>query len=701
MSTDASAVVLILPNDDINSIIGKVRDVGTSDVQILVPDGITLLQSPKECTTLQQAGKAAGIGLMIISSDEQTLATAKKSAIATIAVQGARVMLPSESEMGEGAVGIQESKPIAAASATPAPAQKAAAPEGYDDYDDFAAELDSLGDVMSGESLPEGYDDFAAELDNLGDMMSGQTPAAGGSSTYNDPFADELDNLGDIMSGQTPAAGGASATSRPAPPPRRRIRPEDIELSETEKDRAASVRPGGGRRQDDDKKSKKKKKASSRSTSPSLREMREEQAAAKKRGGFGLPLPLPIIAAIVVLFVVFIGVIVLWRSKVTVTVALPVQQTSEIAFHAVPVMVAHVGEQPSGIAVQAESLSAVVTITETGTVEGEIMSPGTTARGTISLLNEGDQAFYLPIGTEFVALNTAGQEVSFVSEADVTVEGATTSRVGNQRITTFGQASVPIVARAPGSNSNVAANTIIRMALPGQPAFAINQGTLFVEHGAIEGGSEQPVRIVKDEDVQALLGAALTSLDNQSRQQLTTIAQGRGLELQPTTMYPSSAELSQGQGYQLQSQPSVGGAVADPNNPTFALSVSAQFNALATPAGAPLQQQLQTIMPEQLQQSGMLTAGLGLQPNVTNWQWNGMSLLVDGVLRPVQVGNDLSPQMRAKIRSALKGKSRAEAQQQLEQLKKDGVISGYMLPNTSKIPSLDFLLTLDVVKPNN
>jgi hypothetical protein len=313
----------------------------------------------------------------------------------------------------------------------------------------------------------------------------------------------------------------------------------------------------------------------------------------------------------------------------------------------------------------------------------------------VTLLNQGIQQLALPAGTEFIGTNPQGQEVRFVSDVEIFVPPASTVQQGRQIITTLGETNAVITARSAGSASNIEAGAITQIALPGQEPFAVNTGSFLLEHGAIGGGGEETVRIVKEEDVRPLLEIALTSMDNQARQQLMMMADEQGLQFESTTISPSTAALANSQGYETSVSPEVGQPVPDPNNPTFAVTVQTNYSALATPAGQSLSQQFQDVLPTLLQQTQPITPGL--TPTATNWQWDGSTLLVEGVFQPPAQASTLSKQATATILKSLKGKTIEEARAQLEEYQAQGVIGGYKLPAKKAIPSWDFLVTVKVV----
>jgi hypothetical protein len=326
------------------------------------------------------------------------------------------------------------------------------------------------------------------------------------------------------------------------------------------------------------------------------------------------------------------------------------------------------------------------------------MSPSGTARGTVSIISLSPQPITLPAGSEFIAVKADGHEVPFVSSGDVVVPPATTADQGAQVVTTKGTASLEVVARSAGSASNVDANSIRRIVIPGGQTFNVETGTLVVRHDPISGGSEDQVRIVKDSDVQRLLGEGLAKLDAQARDQLQGLAGTRGLQIETTTISPRRAALEQLQGFDYTVSPFIGEMVS-PDNPAFTLTIQASYSALATLPGAPLAGQLGVALTEQLRQSGQLQPGDCKAPAITGWAWDKTLLTVSGQIAPntqdSACGPGLSTSVLQQVRDAVRGKSRADAEAALQALQQQGVIGTYVLPDVDKLPSWDFQLLVE------
>jgi hypothetical protein len=700
MEDDESTVMMVLPDDNIDTVISRVHESRVPTVQLLVPDGITLLHSRHTCDALKRSCEPDRIAVMVISSDEKTIEVARSFAFETIIVEGARVRVPEPFDRRELVAAPSPAAPFLSPEVE-APAGRESPPPpppAETAYDPFADELNNLGDMWAGRAqTSDVHDAFADELDDLSAVMAGERSAP--PDDY-DPFVDELDDLSAAMAGTSSARGGNRVPSSHGAPtqPQRRIRPEDIVLTDDEVEQASSIRSGGGRRKGSEKK---------KSSSPGLlagltglfRRPARERSEALEPSSRTLRLPVsgPVLVLLLFLLLVGFGYVMFRLGQTTVQVSPPMSLQQAIPFNDHPVLIAHPETETSGVAVQAEVVSTRTAITTTGEVLKETMAPGTAAYGTVTLLNENFQPLQLLQGTEFIGTNAQGQEVRFTSDTDVVVPGASTSRQGRQIITTFGSAQVGITARAPGSASNIEANTITHLVLAGQSErVPVNAGLVGLEHGPMTGGQEHVTYVVKEEDIQRTLPEALTILYNQANQELIASAEARGLVLDPRTIFPAAQHLSRNEGYDLAIHPAIG-QVIQTNNPTFSVSVWGNFSALATSgASGGLEAQLQTVVPNQLMREGIITPGLQLASTIDDWQWDGARLTVDGVVEPLPNIN-LDTRTQAAILNAIKGKSYAEARAELEHFQQQGIISSYTLPDTDRIPSWDFQLTLEVV----
>lgn len=641
------AIQWVFPGDDVETVIDRVCTAGVSSVQLLVPEGVTLLYTDATYETLRRTLAARHVDLLIISSDEKALATAKKFHFETILVKGTAIVLPPHSTPRPSSARAAASVPTREPVRPPPPSREAA-----DDFDPFA-ELDSLSEVF-------------AEADGKGEQGTSRPEVA--------------------------------ADARP------RIRPEDVVLSEEEVRQAASILSGGGRSRVAKKKAPPKKLV----RGPTEHGVSAaEKSIQEHRLTIALPFPpRSFILALLILLVLF-GIVMFWLGRVTVSVALPPRTSQMLRFTNQPVMIVQSqeeeskGSRGSRIGVRAEVISAHHEVSRTGHVEQQTRSPGTPARGMITLLNESGQSIFLPAGTEFIGTNRLGQTVRFTSDTSVVIPGVSSVRQGIQIITTLGSAQIPITARVAGQRSNIEANTITHMVIPGQSPVSITAGPLFVEHGPIGGGEETLIRIVKREDVYPVLGAALTDLYHQALDQMQTVASKRGLVLNPEMVFPGPDDLANepGVGYEAIIAPPIGQVLEGTD--TFLVRVRADFRALATPVDVPpVAEQVRAVLPSQLVASGVVSPGLAFEPVIEQCHWDGSQLTVSGAVKPAHVGEGLDAQTIRAIRQAIKGKTYRAAMDELERLKQQGVISNYVLPprgEQERFPEWDLQIVIEVL----
>ncbi|HMQ32509.1 MAG TPA: hypothetical protein PKD53_17385, partial [Chloroflexaceae bacterium] len=495
-------LVLVRPDDRAESVLERARAAGAPRVQLLVPEGASALQRPEEVARLRDLAAAAAIELaLIISSDPAALEAARLGGVPSVAVSGARVVAPP----CPGATSPAARKPASPYSTRvleEAPTPPAGSPARADAS--FLAALDDL-DAAPRSGPAAARDEEAAAAASLAAALSEPGPRRMSDT--------ELLRAGLAAEpGMTPPRVAGPA----APPAEPRRAPGPIEGPPPEgPGRARRPRPAAAR-----------------------------PPAAPARSAW------PIVALTVALLALLavIGAVLLWGSRVTVSVTPPQRPDTVEPIAALPVPLAQPGSD-APTAVEAESVRSEVAFTVEGEVTEVTLTPAGSAEGSLTIFNSNAQAVPLPAGTEFIAVGPGGQEVPFVSTVDVVVPGATTSDTGAQIITSRGQASVPVTARSPGSGSNVEGNSVRRVIPPGGAPFNADGGSFIVQHPPLTGGSEEEVRIVKDSNVRELLGPALEGLDAEARLQLDGLAAARGLTIDPTTLRPRRAELEQLQGF--------------------------------------------------------------------------------------------------------------------------------------------------------
>jgi hypothetical protein len=711
MAADEAALVLVFPDDDMVSIVQKVRNAGSSDVELLVPDGVTTLQVPANYDALLEMLGSDDITLLVISSDEQTLEAARQRQLETVGVKDARVTLPPSIELPEnGDKAAQDMPPM-----MPTPSPPKARADVSDSDMEFLRSLYAMPVPQKSEepapppaepaSASSADEDFAAGLDDFSDMMNAyadeqnagvaepEAHQGGGQETdRDDAFAADMDDLSAAYESDAEMRRSAEPvpSAGTAPPPRPRIRPEDIELSSDEKARANKVRGASTTHE-------RRKPQPAPRREPRERPLMDvgaEEAAPQRQRSWLMPV---LVVALVLLllvaaFVLFrdtiMGALPFGRS-VTVTVQLPQPPSEPQPIVDQPIPISQVGSTSSALAIEAEEIRAAVAYTETGRVAEGVMTPSGTASGAITVFNNTPQQIVLPEGTEFIGVNPQGNPVTFASDTAVTIPPSSTSDQGAQVIITRGQADVLLTARAPGSGSNIEANTITQIVPPGQAPISPGAGTLLLQHGPITGGTEEMVYIVKDTDVQDALNRAVPALGNRARQALQQQANASmGLSLEVTTITLDTTDVQDDQGYTVAVIPPVGQPVADAGNPNFQVVVAGEFSALATPAGNSLQEQLQRVLPAQLASEGRLPRGMGVAFDPDDWQWDGSLLTVDGMLEPTGEVLALDAETRLSILNAIRGHSRNEAQAALDAFVAQGVISDYVIPEgVEQIPN--------------
>ena len=629
-SNPASAVVPVVPADTLDGIIERVRAARASSVQLLVPEGAPALQGRRSFTALRLILQRDGISVLVISPDANVLEAARSSGLETMAVGDPPLPRP----------------------ATPAPTPPPARPV-IDERD--AAFLRALDDVPSRDpyaDLSEKDAAFAASLDDFSDAVA--TVAA-------------------------PSAQPETPPPSAAPPPRR-VSAADVHLSADEERRASAHETArrsapAPRRQ-----------PQSRAT---VRTAPRTAGAPARTSDRTMIIGIAIAVLIVALLIAF-G----WyqANRVSIIVGPPVIQSRTQPFRGevIPITTADPGTNPSSI--QAAVVQAEASFTVQGQVTSETVAPAGRATGQVRIINVIEQPFPLPEGTELLGLNPAGAEVRFVIEGQVTVPAAVTTVSDRGRSTTYGEVVVNVVARSPGSASNVGSNALTQILIPGMQPIISDRGNLLIRHDAIGGGSEQAQRIVTEADVQRVLGDALTGLYNAGMEQLARQIDQHVLAIDPTTITPDTIELARPESYNPPLiEPPLGQSV-DPANPVFRVTVSTRFSALATPRDRLVSKQLEQVVPQHF-----LQRGTPCNPNervgfdVAGWRWDGSKLTISGAIACTEYGT-LTNDMLNQIRRDLVGASRSDAETRLQQFVQQGAISTYSLPAIETLPGFDFLI---------
>lgn len=637
-SNPASAVVPVVPADTMEGIVQRVRAAKATSVQLLVPDDVILLQSRRSFTVLRLLMQHDDISLLVISPDGKVLEAARAGGFETM-------------EIGDTTPSQQLTSIPTLSSAARA---RDAAPTTIDERD--AAFLRALDEVPEQEQYAELSDADAA-------------------------FAASLDDFSDAVETVLPP-DATQAKAAPSAPRPRRVSAAEIELSADEESRAAAR--DSGRQSVSTPRRRAPRREDSHTAS------RRAGAATEARGGNMTTAVGVAIAVLVVVALAAIG----WylANRVTVIVGPPVAQSSSRPFSNEIIPISSDRETAASGAVRAAAVQAEAAFTSEGQVSSETIAPAGRAAGLVRLINVVEQALPLPEGTELLGVNAAGAEVRFAIEGVVTVPPAVTTVSDRGRSTTYGEIVVNVIARSPGSASNVGADALNQLLIPGQQPIVSGRSNLIIRHDAVGGGSEQPQRIVTEADVQNVLGDALTGLYNAGIQQLARQIDQNILAIDPTTITPNTLELARPEAYDPPLVDPPIGQTLDASASAFRITVQTRFSALATPRDQLVSKQLESVVPQYF-----IQRGTGCEPgaragfDVTGWRWDGSKLAIDGAVTCTSYGV-LTPEALEQVKQALVGVSRAEAEARLQQLVAQGVISDYSLPAIDLLPGFDFLI---------
>lgn len=656
---DDSALVVVEPSDSVDAIAQKVHDAGANSVELLVPDGTEALQALGGFARLRQSIERDRIGLLVISSDEKTLNAARLNQFDTVGVQGARVTLtPPVSNGGRAAPAI--------------------VPPVSDQDAQFLEQLDRVPARDRYSDLADDEDaDLYAALDDLSDAIQS---SASGKRSADEDFASELDDL----SGAYQQAGAEA--------PRQRVRAEDLELDSADISRQRGARRTAAKRDRAEHRDvAKPKRAWRRGASARQLELEADEEAVFQRPAWLRVL----IPAAIVAILILIGFWLFRSNQATITIGPPAGNATEHPFKNEVIPIA-TSANSAASTIMAQPVSSVAEITVQGQVAKETLTPVGTAKGTIAVLNTLTQPVELPQNTEFIAKNSQGQEVRFTLDVPAVVPAAAIR--ANLSGIDYGQIIVAITARSPGAASNIGDNAITHIVIPGQQPIASGGSNFIVQHGAIGGGTDEPQRVVTEAEVNGMLQKALTDLYNSRLAQLNSNIDTNRWAIDEETISPNAEQIADPANYERIVNPPIG-TIVDPNNPTFNVTIKTTFNALAIPPGRSVKSQLQTAAQQHFQNKpNGLPCKQGETASFSNpvsrWDSARQALLIDGTITCTPPGA-LTSEAQTKVKGAIRGKSRDEAEVALRQLQREGVIGAYALPpGVESFPSFDPLLNV-------
>lgn len=674
MPADGANLVLVMPDETVESIAARVRQSGAARVQLLVPDGTAALQSGSGFARLR--GSLGGqIELQVISSDERTLSAARASQYEAIGVEGARVGPPALPT--DGRTVVLPPLPAAPAPLSPEDAEFLAALERlpqHDPYSDLAREDPELFN---------GLDDLADLLNDPQPAPGQRRPAAGRSPT---PRRTPETTAG--ARERRPTSGRLPVAGRP-------VQRDDLDPDwDEEPAEAEPPRRRGGRQasSDDPLAERPVRRGDLRSTTPA------RGRTGSRRTGRALALadqperaparPLRWVMPLLVALVLF-GLVFVWYLSARATVQVLLATPVPVTFTNIVLPLSGATSEPSdSTAVQAVPVQGRVQLAVQGR-GSQVLTPAGLARGQVTLVNRLPQPIDLPANTEFVAKNPQGQPASFLIDQPQQVPAAVTTRTATGESTAYGQLSVAVTARSPGVASNVEADSMLWMVLNGQRVE--NSGNLVMSNTALTGGTDENVLVVTQDDVNRALTGIDTQLDAAALQQLAAPSDRPGYVLDTQTLHRADMQT-------VAISPTLGTQL-DPQNPVFEVRVAARYDALATPSRRPLDNQLQTAVRNYFAQGVTKLCPAGRVPvdiTVNGRRWAESRLEVDGEGACMPDPSNV----RAQVLSAVRGQDHGAAEQQLRALQQQGLIGDFALPPRDTLPSYEFLLDVLLTTPS-
>jgi len=343
-------------------------------------------------------------------------------------------------------------------------------------------------------------------------------------------------------------------------------------------------------------------------------------------------------------------------GTVTLSPPAPKTEATPVAGIAIPARPDPVTDQ-SSFDVQGLILEKPVSVAVAGQAISTTLTPIGRATGVLLLRNTLSQPVTIRAGTPVPAANG----VRFTVAENATVSAAVSTLDG----VTYGRGEVSLVATVPGAAGNIPPGSITSI-----PGF---EGTLRVDQGGFSGGSDQEVRIVRTEDVNRVLPEAVSRLYGTGIQQLQAEVNTRpGFELSQAVITPTLESLQQLSALDYAVFPPIGAVTPDGS---FQLEVRATFQAVAEPADAPLQQQLQQAVRNQLVNTGKIAPDAQVQ--IGNWRIANGGLSVDATVTPAGKVPPLSQDFLQQVETAIAGKPRDEATRYLQALVDEGRIQQF------------------------
>ncbi len=606
---EGSALVLVLPGDSVEAIADRVRQAPPGNVQLLVSEGVAVLQVASNFVRLGQALGPRWRDLQLISSDEQTLRIARALKIETVGVSGAHVgqapappaaspappaeprptpttdarTLPVAPAVGSATAAppSDQTAPVAGSAATAAPPDQAAPPAPSAAAGGATVVLPPEQPADSAKTIvlpptpsappPQLSPDDAAFLDALERM-----PAQ---DVYSDPrpdtadVYDDLDDFSDVIGASPPrpprGAAPITPTRRPDPPrrdeppryidqPRRssRRRPEDEdeygwEDEELDPEEELPPRRRASDYDADDEELLRRRQV----RRGDLRAGGSSGARSGRSSGRLLALdeeepPRRRAAGLLPLLLALLTVALLFGMGALWYLS---ARATVTVYVPPPQTRSFAGEvlplSNSGDgepgAIQAVPLKITVAFTATGSGTQE-PTPAGYAEGAVRLVNRLDTPLDLPAGTEFIARNPAGQEVRFWNPDPASVPAATSAPSPDGLQIVTTLGLATVPIRARSPGSQ--ANTdanVIGQIVINGQVVGTESGNLQISHDPLVGGSEENQFVVTQQAVDAVVAGSHRGLYDAARTQLSTALDSQRFTLDEATILPRFNEQTQ------------------------------------------------------------------------------------------------------------------------------------------------------------
>jgi hypothetical protein len=681
---EAPLLLPITPNSSIDEINRLVQQAGAARIELLVPDNTSALQSIAGNEALREAAKAAGVRVTIFTADEKTTHAARFAKLDVVSV-GGTVAAPRPGDAARRPTGQRPALRPAAAAPTPQsrPAQPNATSQPR------PAQPNARPTAAAQAAAPDADDEFLSRLDAFDEASTVEPPRARTSEQgallfdvpgdIGVPRPAQNDDEWETFGQPRPAIEEQAAPRRT--PTQRRLQP--IEQQRTpqpsllsallgflpQRRRAVAADADQALSGDDD---------GLRMARP---DRTPEELAARQRQSRSLLLwPLALIVALlgIVLIVavrsdllpgvsrLMAGILPGSAPTLTITPPRSTAEAQDFTGLSVPLVSTAVTDA-SSLNVQGVLLTAPVEVTLQGVASQTALSPIGYAEGALLIRNRSSQPVTIPAGA---LAQGGGQQFAFVETVTVP------ARVDTEEGTTFGSAQATLRATVPGAQGNIGPGSITQLADYGDN-LPVRQDAPF------SGGTDQEVPIVSPDDVSQLLpqalsqlyGQGVTSIQNQTSQLsgFSVIKSEATPEISPTVQMLNQIPLEE-----LEVFPPIGQVIDPSLNGRFTLRISKTFEALASPNDRPIEQQLQRAVANLLRRQGQNVTDE--EVSISGWQRSSTGLLVDARLTPRGGFLPVTDQQQAEIARALRGRTRAEAEQYLADLKQRGVIGDFALP---------------------